>query len=51
MVTKKFIDDLNYETFAAIIEVHKNLNLVLMESIYHACLANELKLRIINVTS
>ena len=51
MVTKDFVDNLSYEIFASIIEVHKNLGPGLIESIYHKCLAHELKLRNINFTS
>ncbi|MFE3871579.1 GxxExxY protein [Flavobacterium sp. ZS1P70] len=51
MVTKEFVDDLSYEIFASIIEVHKNLGPGLIESIYHKCLAHELKLRNISFTS
>jgi GxxExxY protein len=51
MVTKEFVDNLSYEIFASIIEVHKNLGPGLIESIYHKCLAHELKLRNINFTS
>ena len=51
MVTKQFVDDLSYEIFSSIIEVHKNLGPGMIESIYHKCLAHELKLRNIKFTS
>lgn len=51
MITKEFVDELSYEIFAAIIEVHKHLGPGLLENIYHKCLAHELKLRNINFTS
>ena len=51
MVTKEFVDDLSYEIFASIIEVYKYIGPGLIESIYHKCLAHELRLRNINFTS
>ena len=51
IITKEFINNLSYEIFAAIIDVHKNLGPGLLERIYHKCLEHELKLRNISFTS
>ena len=51
IITKEFINNLSYEIFAAIIDVHKNLGPGLLEKIYHKCLEHELKLRNISFTS
>ena len=51
MTTKKFLDDLSYETIGAAIEVHKELGPGLLESVYHECMKHELTLRGINFES
>lgn len=45
MVTKKFIDELEYLVTGACIEVHKYLGPGLLESVYHKCLMHELVLQ------
>lgn len=45
MITKKYLDDLTYEIIGAAIEVHKIMGRGLLESVYHKCLIEELKLR------
>ncbi|MFK7950744.1 MAG: GxxExxY protein [Saprospiraceae bacterium] len=47
-VTKSYLKDLTYQVNGAAIEVHKALGPGLLESIYHKCLKQELKLR--NIT-
>lgn len=42
MLTKKYLDELTYEIIGAAIEVHKSLGSGLLESVYHACLKEEL---------
>jgi GxxExxY protein len=42
MITQKFINDLAYKIVGCAIEVHKNLGPGLLESIYQACLIDEL---------
>ena len=44
-VTKKFIDRLSYEIIGTAIEVHKQMGPGLLESVYHACMKEELKYR------
>jgi GxxExxY protein len=51
MITQKYLDDLTYNINGAAIEVHKALGPGLLESIYHKCLMQELKLRGINFNS
>lgn len=41
MITKKYLDNLEYEIVGACIEVHKALGPGLLESIYHKCLCKE----------
>lgn len=48
MLTKKYIDELTYEIIGSAIEVHKIMGSGLLESVYHECLKEELKLRKIN---
>jgi GxxExxY protein len=43
MVTQKYINDLAYKIVGCAIEVHKNLGPGLLESVYEACLIEELK--------
>ncbi|MCF2442964.1 GxxExxY protein [Dyadobacter sp. CY345] len=45
MVTKKYLDDLEYQITGACIDVHKHLGPGLLESVYQECLAHELRLR------
>lgn len=45
MVTKKYLDDLEYQITGACIDVHKHLGPGLLESVYQKCLAHELRLR------
>jgi GxxExxY protein len=42
-VTKKYLDDLTYEVVGAAIAVHKEMGKGLLESVYHACMKEELK--------
>ena len=44
-MTKKGIDDLSFQIIGAAIEVHKNLGAGLLESVYHECMKEELRLR------
>jgi GxxExxY protein len=50
-ITKKVIDQLSYEIIGAAIEVHKQMGPGLLESVYHACMKEELTYREINFTS
>jgi len=51
MVTKKYLDDLEYQITGACIDVHKHLGPGLLESVYQKCLAHELRLRYILFSS
>ena len=51
MVTKKYLDDLEYQITGACIDVHKHLGPGLLESVYQKCLAHELRLRYILCSS
>jgi GxxExxY protein len=44
-VTIKFLDELTYNVIGAAIEVHKVLVPGLLESVYHKCLKEELRIR------
>ena len=44
-MTKKYLDELTYQVLGAAIEVHKALGPGLLESVYHKCMKQELKLR------
>jgi len=44
IVTKKYINEISYRIIKCAIEVHKQLGPGLLESIYEACLLEELKL-------
>ena len=44
-LTKKYLDELTYETIGCCIDVHKELGAGLLENIYHQCLIEELKHR------
>ncbi|MBX2960754.1 MAG: GxxExxY protein [Flavobacteriales bacterium] len=50
-LTQKYLDDLTYELIGASIEVHKTMGRGLLESVYQACLVEELKHRKINFSS
>ena len=43
MITQKYINDIAYKIVGCAIEVHKHLGPGLLESIYEACLIDELK--------
>ena len=47
-ITKKEIDDLSFQIIGAAIEVHKNIGRGLLESVYHECMKEELKIRKLN---
>lgn len=51
MVTQLYLTDLTYKVNGACIEVHKILGAGLLESVYHRCLEEELKLRNIKFQS
>lgn len=50
-LTQKYLDDFTYEVIGASIEVHKTMGRGLLESVYHACLKEELIHRKINFLS
>ena len=43
ILTRKYLDELEYRVTGACIEVHKRLGPGLLESVYHQCLIRELK--------
>lgn len=45
MLTRKYLETLEYQVTGACIEVHKRLGPGLLESVYHQCLARELAFR------
>jgi len=51
MVTQSYLTDLTYKINGACIEIHKILGSGLLESVYHKCLEEELKLRNIKFKS
>lgn len=51
MITQSSINQLTYDIIGAAIEVHKILGKGLLESVYHKCMIEELKLRKINFKS
>lgn len=51
MISKTFIDNLEYKVTGACIEVHKLLGPGLLESVYHKCLIRELQIQKINFKS
>lgn len=51
IVSKSFIDCLEYEVTGACIEIHKALGPGLLESVYHRCLERELQLKHISFIS
>ena len=44
-LTKNYLRELTYEIVGAAIEVHKSVGPGLLESVYHKCLAEELRIR------
>ena len=50
-ITKERIDALSYEIIGAAIEVHKQIGPGLLESVYQACMVEELKYREISTKS
>lgn len=50
-MTQKYLDSLTYSIIGAAIEVHRVMGKGLLESVYHQCLKEELKLRNINFVS
>lgn len=50
-MTQKYVDSLTYSIIGAAIEVHRVMGKGLLESFYHQCLKEELKLRNINFVS
>lgn len=51
MITRKYLDELEYNVMGACIEVHKALGAGLLESVYQKCLEKEFELRGINFSS
>ncbi len=51
MATKKLIAGISYEIIGSAIEVQKHLGPGLLESVYHACMIEELKLKGLKVQS
>ncbi|VDH04789.1 MULTISPECIES: GxxExxY protein [Flavobacteriales] len=45
MITKTYLDSLTYEIIGSTIEVHKIMGSGLLESVYHQCMREELKIR------
>ena len=50
-ISKEYLDKLAYQINGAAIEVHKAIGPGLLESVYHACLKHEFRLRNISFTS
>ncbi|NHM01285.1 GxxExxY protein [Flavobacterium difficile] len=51
MITQQSLNQLTFEIIGAAIEVHKILGKGLLESVYHKCMIEELKIRKINFKS
>lgn len=51
MLTRQYLEDLEYRVTGACIEVHKRLGPGLLESVYHQCLGSELRFRDISFSS
>ncbi|MFA4923679.1 MAG: GxxExxY protein, partial [Ignavibacteriaceae bacterium] len=51
MVTQKYINQIAYKIVGCAIEVHKELGPGLLESVYEACLLDELKTQQLKVAS
>lgn len=43
MITQKFVNDISYQIIGCAIEVHKQSGPGLLESVYHACLPDEIR--------
>lgn len=50
-ITHKFLNELTFEVIGSAIEVQKNMGRGLVESVYHKCMIEELKLRKLNFQS
>ena len=48
MIKKRVLDELTYEIVGSAIEVQKAMGRGLLESVYHQCMKEELRLRKIN---
>jgi len=51
MITKNYVNRLSYQIVGCAIEVHKHLGPGLLESVYHVCLLDELKMSGLEVQS
>jgi GxxExxY protein len=51
MITKNYVNRLSYQIVGCAIEVHKHLGPGLLESVYHVCMLDELKMSGIEVQS
>lgn len=51
MITKSFLNSLEYEVMGACIEVHKHIGPGLLETVYHQCLVREFEYRKIRFAS
>ena len=45
MITQKYLDELTYQVIGSAIEVHKSLGRGLLESVYHECMKEELRMK------
>ena len=50
MITQTFLENLSFNVMGCILEVHRHLGPGLLESVYHACLLEELKLQKISIS-
>ncbi len=50
-MTQKYIDELSFKIIGVAIEVHKLMGKGLLESVYHQCLKEELKIRNLSFVS
>ena len=51
MITQKYLNELSFQIIGAAIEVHKIMGRGLLESLYHQCMKEELRVRNINFIS
>jgi len=51
MTTQKYLNELSFQIIGAAIEVHKIMGRGLLESVYHQCMKEELRVRNINFIS
>lgn len=51
MITQKYLNELSFQIIGAAIEVHKIMGRGLLESVYHQCMKEELRVRNINFIS